>query len=199
MNTKLTINLKEGILDVDGSEEFVRSIYDDFKGEVAKQLPTRPTARQPEASILPAYVAETETVTLKDNSTKSRAKRASANSEGPKKSATKYKPTFDPTLDLKGLPEFYDKMIPENAAEKILIFASFLQDNLGMLSCTADHIYTCFFTVKGRTKIPEAFEQAFRDTQSRTHFIQINSLQDISITIPGSNRLEEMKKRKAAA
>ena len=37
MSTKLTINLRDGILDVEGSEEFVREIYGDFKSEVAKR------------------------------------------------------------------------------------------------------------------------------------------------------------------
>jgi hypothetical protein len=198
MNTKLTINLRDGILDVDGSEEFVRSIYDDFKGEVAKRLPlTTGAPRQIEAAAFAAPEPEAEIP--KDKTKKPRAKRAATTGEGQKARAGKYKPTFDPNLNLKRLPEFYDRMKPENAAEKILIFAVFLKEELKMHFCTADHIYTCFFTVKDRTKIPEAFEQAFRDTQSRTPFVQVTSMQEISVTIPGSNRFEEMKKRKAAA
>jgi hypothetical protein len=113
--------------------------------------------------------------------------------------AVKYKPTFDPKLDVNGLVEFYDSMNPDNIPEKILTFATFLRDHNNMQSFTADHIYTCFYTVKDRTKIPEAFEQAFRDTQSRTHFIEVTSLQDITITIPGNNKFEEMKKKRKAA
>jgi hypothetical protein len=195
MNTKLTINLKDGILDVDGSEEFVPSIYDDFKGEVAKRI-TPVAPRQIEGGTV-TQAAEIEAVPEKEK--KVRARRASNSGDGQKARAGKYRPTFDPNLDVNGLTAIYDALNPQNISEKILVFAMFLRDHRNMPSCTADHIYTCFYTVKDRTRIPEAFEQAFRDTQSRTHYIQINSLQDISVTIPGNNKIEEMKKRKAAA
>lgn len=198
MNTKLTINLKDGILDIDGSEEFVRCFYEDFKGEVAKRAIATPTiSRQIDASpLVNDIIAGAET--HKDKPSKSRAKRSSNAGEGQKKSGT-YKPSFDASLNLKGLPEFYDSLAPTNAAEKILVFAAFLLEQLNMQSFNADHIYTCFFSVKDRTKIPEAFAQAFHNTQARTHYIQMNSIQEISLTTAGHNRLEEMKKLKAAA
>jgi hypothetical protein len=197
MNTKLTINLKDGVLDVEGSEEFVRTIYSDFKDEVAKRQVGSGLPQQIGATRLP--VQEPIIVSQQPKAKKQpRAKRVASGSDGQKVRSGKYKPSFDPSLDLKRLPEFYDGLAPANAAEKILIFMVFLKENLNIDHCTADHIYTCFFTVKDRTRIPEAFEQAFRDTQSRTHFIQVSSLQDITLTIPGSNRFEEMKKRKIA-
>ena len=197
MNTKLTINLRDGILDVDGSEEFVRIIYEDFKGEVSKRLPLATgVPRQIEASPLtPVEPAPDAEVMPKKQA---RAKRTAATGDGQKARTGKYKPAFQPNLNLKELPKFYDELNPQNSAEKILIFTAFLKERLNMESCTADDIYTCFFTVRDRTKIPEAFAQAFHNTQSRTHFIQVNSLQDISVTIPGSNHFEEMKKRKVA-
>jgi hypothetical protein len=196
MNTKLTINLKDGILDVDGSEDFVRSIYEDFKGEVAKRLTIAPVApKQIDATPAPSPEA---IEALAEMPKKARTRRAPISSDGQKPRSAKYKPTFDPTLDVNGLVEFYDSMDPDNIAEKILTFAIFLRDHRNMQSCTADDIFTCFYTVKDRTKIPEAFEQAFRDTQSRTHFIQVNSLQDITITIPGNNKFEDMKKKRKA-
>lgn len=197
MGTKLTINLKDGILDVDGSEDFVRSIYDDFKGEVAKRLTiSSTTPKQIEAASMPTpEVIETPV----DKPKKAHTRRVSAVGVGQKPRAARYKPTFDPALDVNGLVEFYDSMNPDYIAEKILIFAVFLRDHKNMQTCSADHIYTCFYTVKDRTKIPEAFEQAFRDTQSRTHFIQVTSLQDIAITIPGNNKFEEMKKKRKTA
>jgi hypothetical protein len=201
MNTKLTINLKEGILDVDGSEEFVRSIYDDFKGEVAKRLSNGSTIpRQIDVPALPMHEEEGETPTRNGKPKKARAKRSSGTGDSPKRGITKYRPTFDATLNVIGLPEFYDSMMPKTASERILVFAAFLRDQVKLEPCIADHIYTCFFAVKDRTKTPEAFVQAFHNTQSRTHWIDFKSLQDISITIPGNNRIEEMKKnRKAAA
>lgn len=197
MSTRLTINLREGILDVEGGEEFVRLVYEDFKGEVTKRLAVS-SALPKEiegASVPPPQVIDATSEKVQNG----RTRRTPAKGNGQKARSGKYKPTFDPSLDLNGLVEFYDSVQPEKIAEKILTFAMFLRDHNNLQSCTADQIYTCFFTVKDRTKIPEAFEQAFRDTQSRTHFIEIVSLQDIAITIPGNNKFEEMKKRKATA
>ena len=64
-----------------------------------------------------------------------------------------------------------------------------------METCTAHHVFTCFYNVRDRTKIPTAFAQAFHNTVARTHFIQFQSLSEISITILGSNHFEAMKKR----
>ncbi len=196
--TKLIINLKDGILDVDGSEEFVRSIYDDFKGEVAKRS-------QPVASA--QRLLEQPVLTVPDGADndgssgvkKTRVKKNNTSGDGQKKASSKSKPTFDPNLDLKGLVEFYDRYAPQNVPEKILIFAMFLLEQLNLQSFSIDQIYTCFFTVRDRTKIPEAFAQAFHNTQARTHFIQITTLQEMAITTPGFNKFEEMKKSKAAA
>ena len=197
MSTKLTINLKDGILDVDGSEDFVRSIYEDFMGEVAERL-TMSSA--PPKQIEAASTPSLEVIEAPAEKPKQvRTRRALASGDGQKPRAVKYKPTFDPNLDVKGLVEFYDSLNPDNIAKKILTFAIFLRDHKNMQSCAADHIYTCFYTVKDRTKIPEAFEQAFRDTQSRTHFIQLTSLQDIRIAIFGDNKFEEMKKKRRVA
>jgi hypothetical protein len=198
MNTKLTINLKDGILDVNGSADFVRSIYEDFKGEVARRLPqNNPAPLQLDGAA--SEPLETEVEQSREKRTKTRRKRVASAGDGQKSRGSRYKPKFDPALDVNGLVEFYDALAPKNNSENILAFAMFLKEKRQMDGCTGDHIYTCFYTVRDRTKIPEAFEQAFRDAQHRTHYIQVNSMQDISVTIPGSNHFETMKKRKAAA
>ena len=40
--TKLAINLSEGTVQVEGTEEFVRFIYQDFKDSLSKQIIVRP-------------------------------------------------------------------------------------------------------------------------------------------------------------
>jgi hypothetical protein len=191
MNTKLTINLRDGILDVEGSDEFVRSIYEDFKGEVAKRIPLKP-AGPPQIDFVPEdEKAGNSDALSKKPKLKTRSKQVPSKGQKPRI----YTPKFDPDLNLDGLPEFYDKLGPVNATEKILTFAMFLKEKLQIQPCTCDQIYTCFFTVRDRTKIPEAFVQSFWNAQSRTHFIQVNSLEEIVVTIPGNNHFEKMKKR----
>jgi hypothetical protein len=193
VNTKLTINLRDGILTAEGSEDFVRTVYDDFKGEVAKrQLQDIEEQKQLEnAPLVESANRSIPEVKLR----KSKLKRSGATTENQKARAGKYKPSFDPNLNVTGLPEFFDSLRPENVSEQILTFAMFLKERLNMETCTADHIYTCYYSVRDRTKIPTAFSQAFYNTQARTHYIQVPSLQDISVTILGGNHFEAMKKR----
>jgi hypothetical protein len=114
-----------------------------------------------------------------------RRKAASADAE--KARTGEYKPKFNSALNLGELASFYDTWAPANNSEKILVFATFIRDRLEVAPCSADDIYTCFFTLKSKTKTPEAFVQAFRDAHNKTHFIDFVSLQEIRITIAGDN------------
>jgi hypothetical protein len=68
-----------------------------------------------------------------------------------------YKPTFEGSIDLSGLEQMYDEFDPENHSEKILLFAIFLRDAVKRVRCTADHIFTCYFTLKAKTETRGVF------------------------------------------
>ena len=194
VNTKLVINMNEGTVQVEGTEEFVRFVYQDFKEHLSKGVEPRP-------ALVPALEHAKETpALLTDQSVtpKKRGARKTGSSDGANPRASGYKPKFNTALDLSTLEQFFDEWKPENNFEKILVFAVFLRDRLNIAPCTADDIYTCFATLsrKGKTKVPEAFAQAFRDTQNRTHFIDYKSMQEIHITIPGDNRFNEKNQQK---
>jgi hypothetical protein len=194
--TKLAINLSEGTVQVEGSEEFVRFIYQDFRDSLSKQVVVRPfSARSIEANSTPPLLEG------ESKAPKRSARKTSTSGSSEKQRSVIYKPKFNTQLDLSGLEQLFDEWKPENNFEKILIFAAFLRDKLNIAPCSADDIYTCFATLnrKGKTKIPEAFVQAFRDAQHRTHYIEFKSLQEIEITIPGDNRLNEKSRQGSGA
>lgn len=194
MATKLIINLRDGVLDVEGSEQFVREIYGDFKSEVARLKSLEaPSGRRIE--VPPITVDQAEALIHNEAEQKSAAKRVDSKASGQKSRGGKFKPAFDPNLDVKGISEFYNTLKPQNVPEQILTFVMFLKEQLKMDVCTAHHVYTCFYSVRDRTKIPTAFSQAFYNTVGRTHYIQVPSLSEISVTILGGNHFEEMKKR----
>ncbi|MDF2116684.1 hypothetical protein PY365_13940 [Roseiarcaceae bacterium H3SJ34-1] len=177
--SKLLINLKEGVVQVEGSEDFVRDVYGDFKEHISK-----PFALSPAPITQPDQVENCEKTDTQVSNPKAKMRRV--NTAG---KAAEYKPKFNNDLNLTGLAEFYDKIEPTGHNEKILIFAAFLRDKLGKASCTADDIFTCYFTMKNKTKIPEAFIQAFHNCQTRTHYIKYTSPTEVEVAIPGDNFL----------
>jgi hypothetical protein len=197
-NTKLAINLSEGTVQVEGDEAFVRFIYEDFRDSLSKRVI---------AKVVTPPVLEHQTQPLLTNENK-RAQRA----ELPKKRSARQpaaggsggaekvrkvldKPNYNPKLNVTGLPEFYDKWKPQNVPEQILVFAVFLRDTLQMPRCNADDIFTCFFAMKAKTKIPEAFHQAFLNTKARTHYIEFETTDSIEVTIAGDNWFTAQEKK----
>jgi len=187
--TKLIINLKEGIVEVEGTEDFVRDVYNDFKERVSRPVPLPPA---PPARLEQFKATGEAEGTLAARRTTTTSRRGVAAKTG---ETANYKPKFNNDLNLNGLAEFYDLYAPKTHAEKILIFAAFLRDKIGISPCAADDIFTCYFTIKNKTKTPEAFVQAFRDCQSRTHYIKFISLTAIEITIPGDNFLSSKSRK----
>jgi hypothetical protein len=189
MTTRLVINLREGVVEVEGGEEFVRSIYDDFKERVS-----RPT-------LLPAVPPKQLTTDLRTGedddegrSSRRKAAKKSTSADTKKAKAVDYKPTFNSKLDISGLETFQDQFVFANNSERILAFAIFLRDQLGIAPCSADDIFTCFFTLKHKCEVPEAFLQSFRTAKHRTHFIDYSSFEAIEVTIAGDNHFKRLKK-----
>ena len=193
MNTKLIINLSDGTVHAEGNEDFVRFIYQDFKDSLSKH----PLVNAP-APVLPS-AHDSDRNLLTNDSAQSIAtpsnRKKTISGEGEKTRTTQAKPKYNKNLDLTGLAEFYDELKPEKYSEKILVFAVFLRDRLGTSPCTSDDVYTCFFELRAKTKIPTAFQQAFIDTRNRTHFIDFRALDAIEINIAGENWVTEQAKR----
>lgn len=188
MTAKLHIDASQGILDVEGDEAFVKSIYDDFKGHLSE------SSKRPNLKLIDAPpLAE-----LPDETKSTRRKRASTRrqTESGKTKLGEYSPKFNPNLDLGKLEEFYAKFDPRNHREKILIFAVFLREQLGRVPCEADDVFSCYQTLKTQTEIPEAFVQALRDAQNKGGYIEFASPTEIKVTIAGENYFNQKMKRK---
>lgn len=179
MTAKLNIDLKQGLLHVEGTEEFVRSIYDDFK--------SRLTA----AAAVPAATP------LADNGGgKPEARRSAPRA---KTGRGDFTPTFNRDLDTSKLPAFYGQFETKNHPEKVLVFSMFLKEELLVEKITGNDIFTCYMAMKNETKTPKAFAQALRDAEGKKfNFIQVREWDDIVIPISGSNYFHHTLKRKGA-
>lgn len=193
MQTKLHINLTQGIIDVEGDAELVKAVYEDFKDRIAgSDAAFRPLAEQQ---------AETSTKDVPNDAKKPKRRppaRKKVNTiEGDVAAVSAETPKLDKTVDTSSLEAFYDQYEPGSAPEKILIFLKYLIDNAGIDNPNTDQVFTCFRALK--MKVPVAYAQAFRDASSKRGFIDLKSATDIKITIIGDNHFSHGLKKKGGA
>ncbi|UGX85518.1 hypothetical protein [Phyllobacterium meliloti] len=185
-HAKLHIDLNQGIIDADGDETFVLSVYNDFKNIIVSK------------ATIPAVVSVVEKAghqdnTLQSNSkTKSKTKKTiskkTAVGTGEAVGISSHKPSLVKSLNLSDLTEFISKYEPKNNADAILLFTKFLDEKLSITPCTVDQIYTCFLHIK--RKIPKAFGQSFIDARGNSYgYIDFTNTADITITTIGLNRI----------
>ncbi len=172
---KLKTDFRNGILEVEGDEQFVKTIYDQFSQHVtASNLPNHSSPSQDmdgsgnDLSIKPKPKAFPKPHSEKANS------------------SSTYKPSLDKNLDTSKLKEFIAKFEMKNHAEKILVIAKFLE-NIGLAPCNFDQIYTCY--IKGDLKVPTAFVQAIRDCSGKSFgYVDFDSTKQlVSLSIAGNN------------
>lgn len=194
MTTKLHINLAQGIIDIEGDPDLVREIYADFKGHLisATISPNPPLPNSPARDESGAEEASPRSRTRPKK--KALAKRRT-NAEETGAVFNADSPKLDKDLDTSKLIAFYGKYEPKNHPEKILIFLTFLKEELSIESPNTDQVYTCYNRVSER--IPKAFAQAFRDTSGRSFgYIEYQSPSDIRITTAGNNHFRfDLKKK----
>lgn len=175
--TKIKIDLAQGIVEAEGSEEFVRSIYIDFKDKLHDATPTTPSeAKHTEQS----KKVEEEKAPLK--------KKRSVG-------AAKPEPQLLKDLDLSGkgskssLKEFYRKYAAKTNFEKNLVFCYYLQHIMEESPITVDHVFTCYRNITS-IKAPKALTQSLLDTSHHKGWLNTSSLDNITVPIAGVNHLE---------
>jgi hypothetical protein len=86
---------------------------------------------------------------------------------------------------------------PKNSAEHILLYAKFMEQELGISPCTMDQVFTCFHAMKA--KIPAVLRQAFIDARGTSYgYIDFKTPNDVTIPIRGINHFNSGIKRKGS-
>jgi hypothetical protein len=188
MNTKLKMDLLAGVLEVEGNEDFVKQVYDDFKANLTEN---KSSAAQPHNEDK----ADGSQKKVKPNKT------PAANNTFSKIKAKKV-PGLLKNLDLTGgsdkpsLRDFYARYDHKSNFERNLIFTYYLKEELEIEKVTLDHIFTCYRHVG--QKIPKALEQGMRDTAKAKAWVDIDDIDDIKVPIAGMNHIEhDLAKSKA--
>ena len=178
MGSKIHINLQHGLLEVEGSEEFVERIYYNFTDSLPQ---LSPKSEIDTAVDLPTSQNE-KSVETKPK--KRQTKRSTTSSTSNK---TSYKPKIDPELriDKKKLEDFVGQFVLRGHAQNIVVFAKYLEQEHDIAPCTADQIYTCYKLLKLRE--PARYQQCFIDARGKNSFIEYTDLEHIEVSSIGEN------------
>lgn len=173
--TKAKINLKEGIIELEGSEAFVTKHIEMFQEQMKK-------TKTPEA-----ITAEEESNTT-DESKKSKKS----------KSTTRKSPPVTVTpisLDLKqsdnkpSLRTFVKEKSPSQLSEKVVVFAYYLKKYLNIQKMEAGHVVSCCKEIKCR--VPRRISQMFYDIERRLAYVKATDSRKYAvITTAGENFVE---------
>lgn len=224
MTTKLKIDLAEGILEVEGSEAFVKAIYNDFKihflgEEAVEEQPKSKRSRRrrtpAKAKAKPKAKAEPKSETKaeaepepkpatpapkKVEESQPPAEPAPEKEEKPAAPAPKSKYKFLDEIDLSAadgrpsLVEFMDTKFPITNEERNLVFLHYLQHVLNLKTITADHIYTCYRAAKIR--VPTDLEASLQTTVDQHRWIKITKTGKLSVTPAGKLYVENQLPKK---
>src|SRR5579871_89024 len=178
MNAKLKIDIKQGVIEVEGTEEFVTRIYGDFKERIVA-TPVESAKRVVDTSGKTSSGEEPADDKKRPASSRNRAGSA---------------PSIVKDLDLAArngdpsLKDFCAPFAPSSAKEWNLLFLYFVQKHERANPVTQDHIYTCYKTFGARP--PAAFSQSLFDTARKSGWIEVSGLSDLRLTIVGENYVE---------
>lgn len=186
-DTKIRIDLANGVVEAEGSEKFVQAIYEDFKDRVQAGDHAEPDDTDTGAGKKAAKKVK------KANSGKKASKKKSATS-GSGKATVKMLNDLDLSgdKDKPKLRDYYAKFKPTKNYQRNLIFVYYLTEVLGMTGVTMDHIYTCYRTVPGvkAPKSAKALEQSLRDTTRDKAWLNIDDINNIKAGNPGLDYME---------
>lgn len=180
MNSKLTINLTTGQLEVEGSDEFVKEIYKDFKEMILKGG-SNPT-------FIPTASTKRNEVANEKESNSSPKTKASAG--GKSKPTKELKMLTDLNLrpDSKtSLKDFAAKYDMKTAEELTLVIVYYLKEELKE-TVTVNHIFTCYNELD--KKIPQYFKQTLSNCKNNKNWIDVDNWNDIKYTVPGMNHMK---------
>jgi len=183
MNSKIHINLTQGVLEVEGDADFVRSIYDDFKSKMS----FKPSV--PAITGVKSIVDVEKPLLATSNSNKQSA--ASKSSSATKKKGTSKTPTLNKNLNLfregdkPSLKDFMSGYRAKTDMARNLLFVHYLREIKGLENIGVDEIYTCYKNMG--LKIPKDIQQSLLNTAFNKGWLDTASLSNVIITVAGEN------------
>jgi hypothetical protein len=183
--TKIHINIKQGIIEAEGSEDFVEKIYEDFKERIKFKA-------EPEHEEDAIKGSDAKSSSTNPRSAKAPKKQSA---QKPKSKGGAMDASLVKDLDLTGggenesLREFCAKYVIKTNLERNLVFTYYLANVLKIEEIGINHLFTCYRNIPS-TKLPGNLKQSIYDTSSKG-WIAVRSIDsDISVPVMGLNHIE---------
>jgi hypothetical protein len=169
---RLKIDIHAGLVEVEGDEEFVKQVYEDFKASLGTHKESPKTSSQVDRTPSPKQ----------KSSTNNGAKKKTGKSV---KGSYTYEHELASKLDSGSskLTTFYNERYPSSGFEQNALFVYFLEKILKKANITVDDVYTCYkFLDKPN---PTALRQSLIDTSNKKQWLNTSSMEDIKISSKG--------------
>lgn len=182
MTAKIKIDLSQGIIEAEGSEEFLKEIYADFREKMVSAKTVSTPKIEPDTHHTPGAVKPVTKPEKAKTGKNSRSK------------VGKDTVSIVKDLDLAkqenilSLQEFFQQYKTTNSYHNNLIFVYYLQNIREVEGITVNHIFTCYRNLG--IKSPKRLKQSLYDMSHRNGWIDTSSIDDIKLAIPGINFLE---------
>ena len=209
MSTKLKIDLSQGLLEVEGSEAFVKSIYADFKTHFAGiELPeeSQPKKRRPrrtkaavkdtpsQTKSTPVEKPDTPPIPIPTEPVPETAEAPAIKSPRPPTVSVPY--NFLEELKLgtaKGRPslvDFMDSKLPITNEEHNIVFLYYLQQLVKVKPISIDHLYTCYRAAKIRAPL------SIENTLDQRGWVKVAKNGNMTLSAAGKKYVEESMPKK---
>jgi hypothetical protein len=183
MTTKIRLDLNQGLVEAEGSEDFVAKIYNDFKDRLTQ-------------------LSAGKKLTVANRLRKRRAKTAKSTEEGERKgkaAITLSRLEIVNELSLSGnnklpsLSDFISEYKIKNRFEKAVLIIYYLQEKLKVPAITLNHLYTCLRHLKIKT--PRDLYAFVRLVKSKTGWLESASKENVRLNVHGIDQVAiSMKK-----
>lgn len=179
--TKLKVDLKNGLLEIEGDDAFVREIYGDYKDVLAHIISRQNTDKTLDAGKPEDEVRDTPPKAPKPSKSKNRT-----GSNGPETHKIIGSLNLEPA-DKKSLRAFVAEKKPRSNQETNLVIVYYLEKVLGITGITPDHVYTCYKNINEPTPV---LVTSLRNTASAKGWINTSESNNILVTTLGENMVE---------
>jgi hypothetical protein len=183
MSSKLSINLNDGKLEVEGSEEFIKEMYSDFKTLLSNT---------PGSTRLPAEMQiEHDTARIDPKPKKGPSVKTKKPTTGKPKHSSELKLLTDLNLRPKGktsLKDFASQYQIKIAEELTLVIVYYLKQIMTVEKVSVNHVFTSYKEL-GK-KVPSTLKQVLINHKNTKNWIDVTDWENINYTIQGMNHMD---------